>query len=240
MIFVIIAIFAVFQSIFGIGLLVFGTPTLLLLGYPFAETLAVLLPASLAVSFLQVWRGPGIERGFVFRFGLWCLLPLSAALAALLGLHVLVNLNLLVAFVLVAFVGLRSFPALGERTLRWVSEHQNLWLLLMGVVHGFSNLGGGLLTILAAARFRDKARIRNLIAFCYLFFAAIQLGVLAVLTPDAFSSLQFAYAATSAAIYLIIGQNIFRWASAPVFDRLFTIFMALYAAFLVLQHFGIP
>ena len=240
LIFVIIALFAVFQSFFGVGLLVFGTPTLLLLDYTFAETLAALLPASLAVSFLQVWRGgPGIERGFVLQFGIWCLLPLSAALAALLALHVQVNFSLLVAFVLVGFVALRWFSALGERTRGWVSAHQKLWLLVMGVVHGFSNLGGGFLTILAAARFRDEARIRNVVAFCYLCFAAIQLCVLALLTSDEFSWIQFAYAATSAMVYLIIGRYIFRWASAPVFDRLFTTFMALYAALLVLQDLGI-
>ena len=49
-----IFLFAILQSIFGIGILFFGTPTLLLLGFPFAETLSVLLPASLAVSAFQV------------------------------------------------------------------------------------------------------------------------------------------------------------------------------------------
>ena len=34
-IFLVISVFAVIQSLFGVGLLVFGTPTLLLLGYAF-------------------------------------------------------------------------------------------------------------------------------------------------------------------------------------------------------------
>jgi len=52
-----IVVFAALQSVFGIGILFFGTPTLILLGYPFVETLAVVLPASIAVSLLQVVQG---------------------------------------------------------------------------------------------------------------------------------------------------------------------------------------
>ena len=43
--FLIISVLSIVQSLFGIGLLVFGTPTLLLMGYPFPNTLAILLPA---------------------------------------------------------------------------------------------------------------------------------------------------------------------------------------------------
>ena len=51
LIFAVIIVLAVVQSLFGVGLLVFGTPTLLLLGYPYQDALAILLPAPLvAVS----------------------------------------------------------------------------------------------------------------------------------------------------------------------------------------------
>ena len=42
------------QSIFGIGLLLFGTPTFLILGYDFINTLNFLLPISIAISSLQL------------------------------------------------------------------------------------------------------------------------------------------------------------------------------------------
>ena len=38
----VIFLFSGVQSIFGVGLLLFGTPTLLLLGYPYADTLWIL------------------------------------------------------------------------------------------------------------------------------------------------------------------------------------------------------
>ena len=50
----IIGVLSVIQSFFGMGVLVFGTPTLLLMGYDFITTLGYLLPASFAISLLQV------------------------------------------------------------------------------------------------------------------------------------------------------------------------------------------
>ena len=49
----VIAVFSVVQSIFGVGLLVFGTPTFLLLGVSYVDAVGYLLPSSLLLSFLQ-------------------------------------------------------------------------------------------------------------------------------------------------------------------------------------------
>ena len=46
----------VIQSIFGVGILLFGTPLLLLLGYEFSYALSVLLPISIAINMLQVLK----------------------------------------------------------------------------------------------------------------------------------------------------------------------------------------
>ena len=51
-----IIVVSVIQSIFGVGILLFGTPILLLLGYEFVEALGVLLPVSIAVNALQFVR----------------------------------------------------------------------------------------------------------------------------------------------------------------------------------------
>lgn len=44
----IVAVTSVIQSMFGAGVLLFGTPLLLLFGYEFVDILIVLLPISLA------------------------------------------------------------------------------------------------------------------------------------------------------------------------------------------------
>ena len=42
------------QSFFGVGILVFGTPILLSLGYNYFEVLGILCPSSLGVSLAQI------------------------------------------------------------------------------------------------------------------------------------------------------------------------------------------
>ena len=57
------------QSLFGVGILLWGTPIFLLLGENFIQTLTLLLPLSLMVSFLQVLpRLDKIDRNIFTRF----------------------------------------------------------------------------------------------------------------------------------------------------------------------------
>jgi uncharacterized membrane protein YfcA len=239
LIFAVIAVLAVVQSLFGIGLLVFGTPTLLLLGYSYPDALAVLLPASLAVSLLQLRTVPRPDRHFALQFGAWCLVPLAATLAAVSLLHLKASLNLAVALALSGFVLLRLAPELETKATAFLRRYQKAWLVLMGSVHGLSNLGGSLLTILANGLHKEKEQVRSVIVHCYVCFALVQLTVLGLITPGFFSWHQLGYAATSAIVYLSVGEQIFAFVSAPAFRRLFTGFMASYAGLLGLRAVGI-
>jgi hypothetical protein len=49
---VVILIFSAVQSIFGVGLLLFGTPIFLIYGFSFFETIFYLAPPSLLISAL--------------------------------------------------------------------------------------------------------------------------------------------------------------------------------------------
>src|SRR5882757_7687039 len=133
LIFAIIAVLAVVQSLFGIGLLVFGTPTLLLLGFPYQDALAILLPASLAVSLLQLRAVPKLDRTFALQFGFCGLLPLAATLFLVSQFHWKASLNLVVAVVLSGFVVLRASPDLEEKVAFRLRKHKRSWLVLMGV-----------------------------------------------------------------------------------------------------------
>ncbi|XOJ73429.1 hypothetical protein ABXT43_00795 [Candidatus Pelagibacter sp. Uisw_114] len=59
-----IFIFTFFQSVFGVGLLVFGTPTFLLLGYEYLDVLNILLPLSTTVSLLQIFFSKKKDTSF--------------------------------------------------------------------------------------------------------------------------------------------------------------------------------
>ena len=51
---IIIIALSIIQSVFGIGLLIIGTPLLLILNYDFFFSLNILLPCSILVSILQI------------------------------------------------------------------------------------------------------------------------------------------------------------------------------------------
>ena len=71
-IFLILILIAI-QSIFGVGLLLFGTPSFLLFGYDFANTINILMPVSITISSLQFFKSKIKDRKFVNEYNLYCL-----------------------------------------------------------------------------------------------------------------------------------------------------------------------
>jgi hypothetical protein len=235
---VVVAALAVVQSTLGVGLLVFGTPTLLIAGYTYPQALAILLPASLAISLLQVWRGGRPDARFILRFSSWCLVPLALTLVLVLAMNVRAGLNVAVALLLFLFALSRASASAREAARTWMSGRERPWLVLTGIIHGLSNLGGATLIVLSAARHRSKGDIRGEVAFCYTCFAFVQLVVLAALTPDVFGHAQIAYAAVAATLFLTVGQRVFRFTSESVFDGLITVLAVSYAALLAWRSVG--
>ena len=60
---------AIVQSVLGAGVLLFGTPILLLLGYDFVDALVVLLPISIAVFSRSLIDVPFIENAVYLTIG---------------------------------------------------------------------------------------------------------------------------------------------------------------------------
>ena len=69
----ILLILIIIQSIFGIGLLLLGTPTFLLLGYDFVSTLNFLLPSSIVISYLQFTSLKIPPKKIILEYNIFCL-----------------------------------------------------------------------------------------------------------------------------------------------------------------------
>ena len=61
------------QSIFGVGLVLFGTPSFLLFGYDFANTINILMPISITISSLQFFKSKVKDKNFLLEYNLFCL-----------------------------------------------------------------------------------------------------------------------------------------------------------------------
>ena len=209
---VVVAVLATAQSVFGVGLLVFGTPTLLLLGFPFSGVLAYLLPCSILISGLQVWRGGGLRPLEPLRKQFLIFTAPGVLLGTIVILTVgsTVSVKPIVGAMLVATAALRSMKR-SRRTLEAFVRRQTKKLLVaLGIVHGLSNLGGGVLTVIVGSLFERKENVRKHIAFAYGLMAIVQLVTLFATTDLALVWwLWLVLPALAATTFLLIGQRLF-------------------------------
>lgn len=211
----VVVVLAVVQSVFGVGLLVFGTPTLLVLGYSFGETLGYLLPASMAISLLQVVHAGGFGLDHFRRQFLVYTAPfVLIGATVILTVGSSIDIRLIVGVMLLVSGAMRMFTRLRESAGRLIRRFLPASLTVLGVIHGLSNLGGGLLTLIAGSIYEGKDEIRRQIAFSYLGMAAVQLVTLALtFRADLTPWLMVVLPALAAATFLLVGNRAFRAAS---------------------------
>src|SRR6185437_9177644 len=84
-------------------------------------------------------------------------------------------------------------------------------LIGLGLVHGVSNLGGGILTLIVGSVYEDKANTRKHIAFGYGMMATIQLAVLFFTTSLKLElALWIALPLIAVLSYVMVGARMFR------------------------------
>ena len=95
----IITLLAFFQSIFGIGLLLYGTPIFLILGNDFFYSLNILLPVSMVISLMQLKTNKKIFKfNFIKLFTLITLPTLIFTLLLLIKFYYMMNLIMIFLF----------------------------------------------------------------------------------------------------------------------------------------------
>lgn len=196
-----VVVTALIQSIFGVGVLLFGTPILLLLGYDFINALSILLPISIAINALQVIKHyQYIDQSF-YKNVLIYSLPMVVLFLFIVGTAKF-NINLLVGGFLV-FVALKSFFPAIEQALGKMVRYEKSYLAVMGLIHGLTNLGGSLLTAIVHAKQYEKNTTRVTVATCYATFAVFQMVTLF------FMGSQFELSYADHASFLQIGVIVF-------------------------------
>jgi hypothetical protein len=233
----IVVVLAAVQSVFGVGLLVFGTPTLLLLGYSFAQVLALLLPCSLVISLLQVLTSGGLTLEPIRRRMLIFTAPtVLAGTVLILTVGSSLNIKTLVGIMLIVTASLRLSAPVQQRMASMVRRWQPAFLTGLGTLHGVSNLGGGILTFIVGSSYDRKEDVRRHIAFCYGMMAVIQLTALLIATrPRVELHLYALLPILAGATYLTIGQRLFRSTGEAVYQWSLTGLIASYGVLLLVR-----
>ena len=172
---IIILVLITIQSIFGVGLLLFGTPSFLLLGYDFANTINILMPVSISISALQFFKSQVSDRNFIKEYNLFCLPFLILFLVLALKFKHFFDFKIIVAFLLI----FSSILILNKRrfsSFKKIFFNSKKYILMgIGCVHGLTNMGGSFLAIYSTLISKNiKEVARYYISYGYLIMGILQ------------------------------------------------------------------
>ena len=228
----IITLLSIFQSVFGIGLLLIGTPTFLLIGYNFFDVLNLLLPFSITISLLQVIYSKDISSEFNTKILLYCIPPLILALSILVKYENNIDFILLISFTIIFFsiINLSKF----KNTIFNNNKRINLGLIILGLIHGFTNLGGSFFTLICTNINKQKKIIRQNIASGYLIFGTIQLLFINIFYKTlTASNLYYLYIPI---ISFLIAQYFYNKINNELFSKILNVTILLYGIYILINN----
>tara|TARA_Y100000816_G_C25929459_1_gene484676 strand:- start:91 stop:807 length:717 start_codon:yes stop_codon:yes gene_type:complete len=220
---ILVIIFVSFiQSIFGVGILLFGTPLLIILNHSFIETLTILLPISVLVNFFQIFK-----KTKHINFNFYKKLILITIPLIVLSLFVIgkknINIEIFVGLFLI-IISLNKYFSIIDSTLKRFNE--NIFLISTGIIHGMTNLGGALLSAIVINKDLSKQETRTTIAICYLTFAIFQIFTLKFALDGYSYNLNYIYLCfIGVSVYYVAEKSIFRKIKQKNYITLFNILL---------------
>ena len=207
---ILITILIIIQSIFGVGLLLFGTPSFLVLGYDFANTINILMPVSITISALQFFRSKVKDRVFIADYNIFCVPFLIIFLFIALKFKYLFDFKLLVALLLVfssiLILNKKKFSSFRKTFFKL----KKVVLIGIGSVHGLTNMGGSFLAIystLVSENIKEVARYY--ICYGYLIMGLFQYIIVLSIGYDSLNFTKLYYLVIALLIYFPT-QKIFK------------------------------
>lgn len=223
-----VILYSLIQSVFGIGLLVFGTPTMLLIGYSYTDALWILIPPSLALSLSQVLLSKKEIKSKKDIY-IFTIIPLVICLILITQIDYLLDIKKIVGLFLLLIVFLRT-NKYSEKIIRLIStNYRRLALIIIGAVHGLSNLGGGPLSAMMSIIHSDKETILVNIAFVYFIFTLSQLTVLLLIDGFLVSYSTIVFILTALSINFLIGKQITESVNKEIYNILINIMVLFFA-----------
>ena len=234
-----IIIFAliVVQSIFGVGLLLFGTPSLLLLGYDFANTLNILMPVSITISAVQFFKSKVKDRIFIKDYNIFCIPFLIIFLFIALKFNYLFDFRFLVALLLifssVLILNKKKFSSFKQM----IFKIKNLILVGIGLIHGLTNMGGSFLAIYSTLISKSiKEVTRYYISYGYLIMGTIQYLMVLFLSYDLLIFNKIYYVFLALIVYFP-AQKIFKNLNDRKFSKYLNLIALIYGLSILVYYY---
>jgi len=227
-----VVVTAFIQSFFGVGVLLFGTPILLLLDYSFSESLLVLLPISASINILQIIKDYKYINKHIYKNILTITVPFIVVFLFFVEDFNL-NVSFFIGFILV-FIALKDKIGFFSRFLNQMMRFEKTYYVLMGIIHGMTNLGGALLITKVFHSDLNKYEKRATTAVSYMTFALFQIATLFLLN-EKYEVYNFIYIVIGLSTYMIVNKLFFHNISNDKYDKLFSVFLLLSGVALVFK-----
>ena len=230
-----VAVTSLIQSIFGVGILLLGTPLLMLQGYNFLQSAIVLLPISLLINLLQIFKDhSAIDLDFYKKILIYTT-PFIVIFLIFIN-KAKINIGILIGVILL-LVAAKDFYIRANKMVNLLVRYEKSYLIIMGIVHGLTNLGGSLLTAIVHAKDYEKRIIRATIAASYATFATFQIVTLLVsgFDIDIKLSMIVLSLAVGLTIFIATEKMIFTYINAEAYRKLFFGFIFLSGSLLIVK-----
>ena len=233
----VITFLIIIQSVFGVGLLLFGTPSFLILGYDFANTINILMPVSITISFLQFFKSKIKDQKFINEYNLFCLPFLVFFLVIALKFKYILNFKLLVGLLLVfssiLILNKKRFSSFKETFFKL----KKLVLISIGCVHGLTNMGGSFLAIYSTLVSQNKKEItRYYICYGYLIMGILQYITVLFLSFNSIEFTKLFYILLALIIYFP-SQILFKNVKDKKFSKYINIIALTYGLIILLTYY---
>lgn len=182
-------IIIIFQSIIGVGVLVLGTPFLLILKFDIVEIFFILLPISIITSLLNLliinFSSKSLDKSTYKEFKKFFIICIPSIFVGLILLKIFnnyLNFKLLVAFVIFFSI---SLVILKDKIKFRINFFRISILSIVGIIHGLTNSGGTLMSLAISVN-NKKNYARLNISFFYFVLATFQYFLTTIIFYDKF------------------------------------------------------
>ena len=222
---IVIIVTSFIQSLFGVGVLLFGTPVLLLQGYEFHHVIYILLPVSLSINAIQIVKD---HKLIDWEFGIKILIYAIPFIVFFLLIVRSVSIDIGLAIgILLLLVAIKDWFQTARNITDMLMRYEKPYFALMGSIHGLTNLGGPLLTAAVHIKGYEKRIARATIAAAYAMVATSQIGTLLVsgYEPNDSISAIGIYVGSGLAIFLVTETTFYSEINSNTYRKLFAGFL---------------
>ena len=174
-----LAICTFVQGVFGVGILVFGTPILLALDYGYFDVLGILCPTSLGVSFFQIIKARQLFS-LNLKIKIFSIFGVFTGSALLVIFAVPTSIYAIVAATMFFACLLRFKANFQAKVSKFLHSYSAVFYLTNSVFHGFSNMGGILLVLKNNLETRQQQQALSNTAVMYFIYVVCQIIVIVI------------------------------------------------------------